>query len=64
MAFKSEAQRRKFHDLHRQGKISKEVLEAFESSTSKKIPERVKPPKKIEKPKPAKAWKAKIHGPK
>lgn len=49
MAFKSEAQRRKFHELYKKGKISKEILDAFESETGgRKLPEKVKPPTKPE----------------
>lgn len=60
MAFKSEAQRKKFQSLHREGKISKEVLDAFESETGdKKLPDRVKKTKK-EKALPTKAWFAKV----
>lgn len=60
MAFKSEAQRRKFMELHKQGKISKKVLDAFETDTPAKLPERVKPAKKEVKSKPSKAWFAKV----
>lgn len=44
MSFKSEAQRRKFYELVKQGKMKKSVLEEFESKThkGKKLPERVK----------------------
>ncbi len=42
MPFKSEAQRRKFYELHAQGKISTETLREFESaSEGKSLPERV-----------------------
>lgn len=58
--FKSEAQRRKFHEMHREGKISKEVLDAFESGTKSKLPERVEKKKKLDKVKPAKSWNAKV----
>lgn len=41
MPFKSEAQRRKFQDLLKQGKISQSVYDAFESETGgKDLPER------------------------
>ncbi len=61
MAFKSEAQRRKFHEMHKQGKISKEVLTAFEAETKEKLPERVTPVKKAKKnAKPSKVWFAKV----
>jgi hypothetical protein len=58
MAFKSEAQRRKFQELHKQGKISKEVLDAFESDSAKKLPERVE--KKRKALKQSKVWFAKV----
>ncbi len=43
MPFKSEAQRRKFYELAKTGKISKKTLKEFESETptGKKLPERV-----------------------
>ena len=42
MAFKSEAQRRKFIELVKQGKMSKKTFNEFESDTPNKLPERVK----------------------
>ena len=44
MSFKSEAQRRKFHELVKEGKMKKSVLEEFESKTpsGKKLPDRVR----------------------
>lgn len=57
MGFKSEAQRQKFLEMHKEGKISKEVLEAFESDSKKKLPERVEKKKKAVK---NKAWFAKV----
>lgn len=51
MAYKSEAQRRKFHVLAKQGKISKDVLNEYEeASKGKKLPERITP-KKVTPPK-------------
>jgi len=47
MPYKSEAQRRKFQQLHKEGKISKEILEQYDKeSHGIKLPERVKPKKK------------------
>lgn len=47
MPFKSEAQRRKFGELVKQGRISKEEFDKWNSETPKrKLPERVKPKKK------------------
>jgi len=44
MPFKSEAQRRKFRELVKQGKMSKETLEAWERETAdESLPERVEP---------------------
>jgi hypothetical protein len=57
MAFKSEAQRRKFQEMYKAGKISKEVLTAFEDGTKKSLPERVEKKKKISK---SKVWFAKV----
>ncbi len=42
MPFKSEAQRKKFYELVKQGKMDKSVLEEYEKGTPKKLPERVK----------------------
>ena len=44
MPFKSEAQRRKFAELVKEGKITKEKFSEWNSETPKKIPERA--PKK------------------
>ncbi len=42
MPFKSEAQRKKFYELHAQGKISTATLNEFEQATgNKKLPDRV-----------------------
>ncbi len=42
MPYKSEAQRKKFHALLQEGKISKEVVEEFDkASKGKKLPEKV-----------------------
>ncbi len=47
MPFKSEAQRRKFHELVKQGKMSQATLDEWERETPKsKLPERVKGRKK------------------
>lgn len=58
MAFKSEAQRRKFQKLVKDGKLDKKILDAFEDKTPKDValPERV--PKRKPKRDPAlKGWK-------
>jgi hypothetical protein len=49
MAFKSEAQRRKFAELVKQGKLSQKVFDEFNAATKGKIPEKVqpKPPKNV-----------------
>lgn len=48
MPFKSKAQRRKFYQLHKEGKISKKVLQEYESaSKGLKLPARVKKKKVI-----------------
>ena len=48
--FKSESQRRKFHQLYKEGKISKETLDAWEAETSDSLPERsTNKPTKIKK---------------
>ncbi|MFH1897234.1 MAG: hypothetical protein ABH886_03205 [Candidatus Desantisbacteria bacterium] len=50
MPFKSEAQRRKFHEMCAQGKISKETLEAWEADTPKgKLPEHIRTVKRAKK---------------
>lgn len=42
MPYKSEAQRRKFHSMLNEKKVSKEVVDEFDkSSKGKKLPERV-----------------------
>lgn len=44
MAFKSEAQRKKFQELYKQGKVTRSVVDEWEKKTAgKKLPERVKP---------------------
>lgn len=46
--YKSEAQRKKFHEMALRGEISQKVLKEFdESSKGLKLPERVKPKKEI-----------------
>lgn len=46
MAYRSDAQRRKFQELAREGKISQETISKFDkASEGKKLPERVKPKK-------------------
>jgi hypothetical protein len=46
MAYKSEAQRKKFHALLAEGKIKKEVVDEYDAkSKGKKLPERVTKPK-------------------
>lgn len=43
MPYKSDAQRKKFHVLEKQGKISPKVVEEFDqASKGKKLPEKVK----------------------
>lgn len=48
MPFKSEAQRRKFHQLVREGKMKQETVDQWERETPKdtKLPERLKTKKK------------------
>lgn len=47
MPYKSDAQRRKFHALLEEGKISPKTVKEFDqASKGKKLPERVKPKKK------------------
>lgn len=42
MPFRSQAQRRKFYALYKQGKISKATLDEWENATGKKkLPKRV-----------------------
>lgn len=48
MPFKSEAQKRKFEQLVREGKMSQSTLDEWNKNSSTKLPERVNPkPKKI-----------------
>lgn len=50
MPFRSQAQRAKFHELVRQGKMKQEVLDEWESATGQaKLPERVAPKPKAQK---------------
>lgn len=59
MPYKSEAQRRKFQEMQKEGKISKEVVDAFETeSKGIALPERVKP--KAKKAPVNKVWMAKV----
>jgi len=61
MPFKSEAQRRKFYELEKQGKMSSKTVQEFQAATgNQKLPERVTPKAKEAKPKPAKVWFAKV----
>ena len=39
--FKSKAQRAKFYELKKQGKMSQKTIDEWESATPKNIPERV-----------------------
>lgn len=49
MPFKSEAQRRKFAELVKQGEMSQETFNEWNKATGKKkLPERVGKPKSIE----------------
>lgn len=55
MPFKSEAQRRKFAELVKQGKMQQKTFDEFNQETPKHIPERIKPlnnlgPRSIPKP--------------
>jgi hypothetical protein len=46
MPYKSEAQRAKFHELLKQGKITKATVDEYDkASKGKKLPKRVKPKK-------------------
>lgn len=46
MPYKSEAQRGKFHELLKEGKISKKTVDEFDkASRGKRLPERVTPKK-------------------
>ena len=42
MAFKSEAQKRKFAELVKQGKMSQKTYDEFNSDSPKRLPERVR----------------------
>lgn len=46
MPFKSEAQRRKFYALKKEGKMSQREIDKWESETPKNIPERARAKKK------------------
>lgn len=48
MPFRSEAQRRKFYELVKTGKMKQETLDQWEKDTPKdtKLPERLRPKKK------------------
>jgi peptidyl-tRNA hydrolase len=48
MSFRSEAQRRKFGELVKQGKMSQKTFDEWNSATPAKIPERVGKPKTLE----------------
>lgn len=43
MPFKSEAQRRKFGELVKQGKMSQQTFDEWNKNTPGKIPSRIKP---------------------
>ena len=46
MPFQSKAQRRKFYQLEKEGKVSKATVQEWESATKgKRLPERKKPKK-------------------
>lgn len=46
MPYKSEAQRRKFHELAKQGKMDPKTVREFdEASKGMKLPDRIKPKK-------------------
>ncbi len=45
MPFKSDAQRRKFAEMVKQGKLSQKVFDEWNAATPNKIPERVSPKK-------------------
>lgn len=49
MPFKSEAQRRKFYELAKQGKMSKKTVAEWEEATPKdsKLPERISEKKSV-----------------
>jgi hypothetical protein len=48
MPFKSQAQRRKFGEMVKQGKISQKTFDEWNASTPAKIPERAKKPGTLE----------------
>lgn len=65
MPYKSQAQRRKFHELLKEGKLPKSVVDEFDKeSDGKELPERIASKKKQnskkDKPPPAKVWYAKV----
>lgn len=56
MPYKSEAQRKKFHEMKERGEISADVVSEWDkASHGMKLPERVGP-KKEEAPKPKGPW--------
>jgi hypothetical protein len=55
VSFKSQAQKRKFQELVKQGKMSPEVYEEWQLKTPEKIPEKVTP--KVKKKNPYPGWK-------
>ena len=62
MAFKSEAQKRKFKELVKDGKMSQAMFDEFERKTTGKLPEKLKGEQKTKAPrsKAPKAWNAKV----
>ena len=51
MPYKSDAQRKKFHQLAKEGKISQATVDEFDkASAGKKLPDRVKPKKETKRP--------------
>jgi hypothetical protein len=61
MAYKSEAQKRKLHDLAKRGEISGKIVNAYDdASKGLSLPERVKPGRKPKADKPPKAWMNKV----
>jgi hypothetical protein len=62
MSFKSEAQRRKFAALVKEGKMAQTTWDEFEKKTKGKLPERVKEKEKPKAPrsKAQTPWKAKV----
>lgn len=60
MPFKSEAQRRKFHELVSKGEMDPKVLREWEKATpSGKLPERASPKPPVTKPRKRKEWRIK-----